>query len=277
MREAVLVFGASRRKLPTSRFQLGATAVDGRLRACKLALSGVHARLRLRALLSKLGTPLRNLLGNARGLRIDLRDGRFELRHDIVRARRLRLRELLDEHRALSHGGIIARLGGVELGLGSRELLLGSRALGFKLRPPAIDLRLSARKIASTRVEGRLRARELRGRVVKLRLRVVKFRLRIVELLERIGSLGLEVGTALVKFRLRIGPNTVETRGEQIIRNAVNARSRRINEQLVVIGCPLRLTSTSDGNERLGIGEILREGAFGNISESCELPRPERR
>ena len=97
MCEAVLVFGASRRKLPTSRLQLSATAVDSRLRACKLALSGVHARLRLRALLSKLGTPLRNLLGNARSLRVDLRDGRFELRHDIVRARRLRLCELLDK------------------------------------------------------------------------------------------------------------------------------------------------------------------------------------
>ena len=97
MCKAVLVFGAPRRKLPTSRFQLGATAVDGRLRACKLALSGVHARLRLRALLSKLGTPLRNLLGNARGLRIDLRDGRFELRRYVVCARRLRLRELLDK------------------------------------------------------------------------------------------------------------------------------------------------------------------------------------
>ena len=140
MREAVLVFGASRRKLPTSRFQLGATAVDGRLRACKLALSGVHARLRLRALLSKLGTPLRNLLGNARGLRIDLRDGRFELRHDIVRARRLRLRELLGEHRTLSHGGIVACLGGIELGLGSRKLLLGSNALSFEFRPSAINL-----------------------------------------------------------------------------------------------------------------------------------------
>ena len=206
-----------------------------------------------------------------------MRDGRFELRHDIVRARRLRLRELLGEHRTLSHGGVIACLGGVELGLGSRKLLLGSRALGFKFRPPAIDLRLSARKIASARVEGRLRARELRGRVVKLRLRVVKFRLRIVELLERIGSLGLEVGTALVKFRLCIGANPVETRSKQIIRNAVNARSRRIDKRLVIVGRPLHLTSTSDGNERLGIGEILREGAFGNISEGCELPRPERR
>ena len=277
LREAVLVFGASRRKLPTSRFQLGATAVDGRLRACKLGLGIVHARLRLRALLSKLGTPLRNLLGNARGLCIDLCDGRLELRHDIVRARRLRLRELLGEHRTLSHGGVIAFLGGVELGLGSRKLLLGSRALGFKFRPPAIDLRLSARKIASTRVEGRLRARELRSRVVKFRLRIVKFRLRIIELLERIGALGLEVGTALVKFRLRIGPNTVETRGQKIIGDAINARSRRIDKRLVVIGCPARLSGTVNGDERLGIGKILCKGIFGNISEGCELPRPERR
>ena len=230
MREAILVFGAARGKLPPSRLQLGAAAVDGRLRACKLTFGGIHARLRLGALLGKLGTPLRDLLGNARGLRVYLRDGGLKLRHDIVRARRLCLRELLDEHRTLSHGGVIACLGGVELGLGSRELLLGSRALGVELRPPAIDLRLSARKVASARVDGRLRARELCSSVVELRLRVVKFRLSIVELLERIGALGLEVGSALVKFRLRIGPNAVKTRGQKIVGNTVDARCRRIDK-----------------------------------------------
>ena len=230
MREAILVFGAARGKLPPSRLQLGAAAVDGRLRACKLTFGGIHARLRLGALLGKLGTPLRNLLGNARGLRVYLRDGGLKLRHDIVRARRLRLRELLDEHRPLGHGGIIARLGGVKLGLRSRELFLGSCALGVELRPPAIDLRLSARKIASTRVDSRLRARELRSRIVELRLRVVKFHLSIVELLECIGALGLEVGTALVKFRLRIGPNAVKTRGQKITGDTVDARCRRINK-----------------------------------------------
>ena len=230
LREAILVFGAARGKLPSSRLQLGATAVDGRLRTCKLALGGIHARLRLGALLGKLGTPLRDLLGNARGLRVYLRDGGLKLRHDIVRARRLRLRELLDEHRPLGHGGVIACLGGVELGLRSRKLLLGSCALGVELRPPAVDLRLSARKVASARVDGRLRARELRSRIVKLRLRVVKFRLSIIKLLERIGALGLEVGSALVEFRLCIGPNAVKTRGQKIVGNTVDARCRRIDK-----------------------------------------------
>ena len=161
MREAIFVFGAARGKLPPSRLKLGAAAVDGRLRTCKLALGGIHARLRLGALLGKLGTPLRDLLGNARGLRVYLRDGGLKLRHDIVRARRLRLRELLSKLGTLSHGRIVVCLRGIELGLGSRELILGSSALGLKFRPSAINLRLSARKLASARVKGRLRAREL--------------------------------------------------------------------------------------------------------------------
>ena len=235
------------------------------------------------ALRIELGPPRCQLIGCARGLRVDLGDGGLQLRRHIGKLSRACLLELRLKLAALRHGLVVFRLRGIELSLGLRYGRLSLFALLGKLghaavmlRPAAGKLRLALGKLSLAAGELRCRGGKLSRSVIKLSARIVKLCLGIVHLRDGVCLLALELRTFIVKLCLGIALQLLDARCRQPRGKVVQPLRHCVDTLLIGAIGPCFASRPVDGEERFRIRIISRERPFGHEHEGRKLSRAKR-
>lgn len=135
----------------------------------------------------------------------------------------LRLGELIVQHFARLHGGVVFRPPFVNRRLSLSQCRLRLRTLVGEFSHTRLILGATACQLRFALSNGRLRRFKLGGCGIKLRLRIVERRLAIVELRERVGLLLLVFRTLFIKRGLSVCLQAFDARCLQIVGNRVDA------------------------------------------------------